>query len=216
MGGWEVLLIREEFWTGVRHLKNGMGGGYLPIFFQLLYAYFCRGHATYKSPCRSVGPSHFAFLAFLGSLRIGKFVFEHAPAQISTAPAQIISAPAQIITAPAQPPSTGAVVYTALLLTGVPSHAFGEVWSNCRNASSDLQSLMVAREREENSSASKRGNALRWSIAHDIELYGFYCATLRLYKRFVCFYSNTSKTRWKQRYQSVSGLFYLYLHIAFL
>ena len=30
------------------------------------------------------------------------------------APAQIISAPAQLITAPAQPPTTGAVVYTAL------------------------------------------------------------------------------------------------------
>ena len=87
---------------------------------------FCRGHATYRSPCRSVGPSvrpsHFAFFAFLGSLRVGKFVFELAPAQIIiapaqiiTAPAQIIAAPAQIITAPAQPPATGAVVYTALL-----------------------------------------------------------------------------------------------------
>ena len=30
------------------------------------------------------------------------------------APAQIISAPAQLITAPAQPPTTGAVMYTAL------------------------------------------------------------------------------------------------------
>ena len=63
----------------------------------------------------SVGPSHFTFFAFLGILRVGKFVFEHAPAQIITAPAQIITAPAQIITAPAQPPATGAVVYTALL-----------------------------------------------------------------------------------------------------
>ena len=81
----------------------------------LFFLCFCRGHATYKSPCRSVRrsvgpsvrPSHFAFFAFLGSLRVEKFVFEHAPAQI-------ISAPAQIITAPAQPPATGAVVYTAL------------------------------------------------------------------------------------------------------
>ena len=39
---------------------------------------------------------------------VGKFVFEHAPAQI-------ITAPAQLITAPAQPPATGVVVYTALL-----------------------------------------------------------------------------------------------------
>ena len=38
---------------------------------------------------------------------MGKFVFEHATAQI-------ITAPAQIITAPAQTPATGAVVYTAL------------------------------------------------------------------------------------------------------
>ena len=61
----------------------------------------------------SVGPSvrrsHFAFFAFLGSLRVGKFVFEHAPAQIITAPAQIIIAPAQL-------PAIGAVVYTALFL----------------------------------------------------------------------------------------------------
>ena len=61
-----------------------------------------------------VGPSHFTFFAFLGILRVGKFVFKFAPAQIMTAPAQIITAPAQIITAPAQPPATGAVVYTAL------------------------------------------------------------------------------------------------------
>ena len=93
---------------------------------QFFLAYFCRGHATYKpqfrsvgrsvgrSVRRSVGPSHFAFFAFLGILRVEKFVFEHAPAQIITAPAQIITAPAQIITAPAQPPATGAVVYTAL------------------------------------------------------------------------------------------------------
>ena len=77
---------------------------------------FCRGHATYKSPCRSVGrsvrrsvgpsvsPSHFAFFAFLGILRVGKFVFEHAPAQIITAPAQIIIAPAQIFITPAHCP----------------------------------------------------------------------------------------------------------------
>ena len=60
-----------------------------------------------RSVGRSVGPSHFAFFAFLGTLRVGKFVFEHAPAQILTAPAQIITAPAQL-------PATGAVVYTAL------------------------------------------------------------------------------------------------------
>ena len=78
--------------------------------------HFCRGHATYKSPCRSVswsvglsvrrsvGPSHFAFLVFLGILRVGRFVFEHALAQIMTAPAQIITAPAQIIIAPAHRP----------------------------------------------------------------------------------------------------------------
>ena len=58
---------------------------------------------------RSVGLSHFAFFAFLGILRVEKFVFEHAPAQI-------ITAPAQIIIAPAQPSATGAVVYTALFL----------------------------------------------------------------------------------------------------
>ena len=38
-------------------------------------------------------------------------MFEHAPAQI-------ITPPAQIITAPAQPPATGAVVYTALFVSG--------------------------------------------------------------------------------------------------
>ena len=54
---------------------------------------------------RSVGPSvTLCFFCILGQF---KFVFEHAPAQI-------ITAPAQIITAPAQPPTTGAVVYTAL------------------------------------------------------------------------------------------------------
>ena len=65
-------------------------------------------HRVGRSVRRSVGPSHFAFFAFLGILRVGKFVFEYAPAQI-------ITAPAQIITAPAQTPATGAVVYTALL-----------------------------------------------------------------------------------------------------
>ena len=49
--------------------------------------------------------SHFAFFAFLGISRVGKFVSKHAPAQIITAPAQIITAPAQINTAPAQPPA---------------------------------------------------------------------------------------------------------------
>ena len=73
---------------------------------------------------RSVGLSHFALFAFLGILRVEKFVFEHAPAQIITAPAQIITAPAQtitapaqIITAPAQPSGSGAVVYMALFST---------------------------------------------------------------------------------------------------
>ena len=79
---------------------------------------FVVGNATYTSPCRSarrsVGPSHSAFFAFLGILKVGKFVFEHSPAPINTAPAQIITTPAQLITAPAQPPATGAAVYTAL------------------------------------------------------------------------------------------------------
>ena len=76
------------------------------------------------SVCRSVGlsvgPSHFAFFAFLGILRVGKFVFEYAPAQI-------ITAPAKIIIAPAQPPATGAGVYTALLKNSsphLPSHTY--------------------------------------------------------------------------------------------
>ena len=47
-------------------------------------------------------------------LRVEKFVFEDAPAQINTAPAQINAAPALLITAPAQPPATTVVVYTAL------------------------------------------------------------------------------------------------------
>ena len=63
--------------------------------------HFCRGQCGLLVTV-SVCPSHFAFFAFLGILRVGKFVFEHAPAQIMTAPAQIITAPAQIITAPAQ------------------------------------------------------------------------------------------------------------------
>ena len=101
------------------------------------FLYNCRGHATYKPPCRSVGPSHFAFFAILGILRVGKFVFEHAPAQINTAPAQIITAPTQIITAPAQiiiapaqlimtpaqPPATKVVVYTALFHFFLPISA---------------------------------------------------------------------------------------------
>ena len=70
------------------------------------------GRSVRRSVSPSVRPSHFAFFALLGSLRVGKFVFEHAPAQIITAPAQIIIAPAQIVTAPAQQPATGAVVYT--------------------------------------------------------------------------------------------------------
>ena len=61
-------------------------------------------HRFGRSVRRSVGLSHFAFLAFLGILRVGKFVFENAPAQSMTAPAQIITAPAQIIIAPAHRP----------------------------------------------------------------------------------------------------------------
>ena len=64
-------------------------------------------HRVGRSVRRSVGLSHFAFFAFLGSLRVENFVSVHAPAQI-------ITAPAQIIIAPAQPSATGAVVYTAL------------------------------------------------------------------------------------------------------
>ena len=82
---------------------------------------FAAGNDTYKSPCRSVCPS-------VGRhLRVGKFVFEHAPAQSIIAPAQSITAsaqlitvPAQLITAPAQPPATEVAVYTALL--DAPSH----------------------------------------------------------------------------------------------
>ena len=102
---------------------NSARGEMVAQTLSLNFVFFCRGHATYKPPCRSVrlsvglsvgllvglsvGPSHFAFFAFLGILRVEKFVFEHAPAQI-------ITAPAQIIIAPAQPSATGAVVYTAL------------------------------------------------------------------------------------------------------
>ena len=63
----------------------------------------------------------------MGILRVGKFVFEHVPAQSITTPAQIITAPAQIITAPAQPPVTKVVVYTALfvnILTILPGCQF--------------------------------------------------------------------------------------------
>ena len=88
-----------------------------------------------QSVGHSFGPSDFAFFAFLGILRAGKFVFEHAPAQINTAPAQIITAPTQIITAPAQiiiaptqlimapaqPPATKVVVYTALFFIRTPN-----------------------------------------------------------------------------------------------
>ena len=76
-----------------------------------------------RSAGQSVSPSHFAFFAFLGILRAGKFVFEHAPAQINTAPAQIIIAPAQLIMAPAQPPATKVVVYTALFHFFLPISA---------------------------------------------------------------------------------------------
>ena len=87
---------------------------------------FVAGTSTYKSlcwsvgwsicwsVCWSVGLSHFTSFAFMGILRVGKFVFEHAPAQITTDPAQLITAPAKLITAPAQPPAIGVVVYTAL------------------------------------------------------------------------------------------------------
>ena len=76
-------------------------------------------------------------LCFFCILRAGKFVFEHAPAQINTAPAQIITAPTQIITAPAQiiiapaqlimapaqTPATKVVVYTALFHFFLPISA---------------------------------------------------------------------------------------------
>ena len=68
---------------------------------------------------RSVGLSHFAFFAFLGILWVGKFVFEHAPAQI--------------VTAPAQPPATGAVVYTALLelwINWVGLYTSSKIWQH--------------------------------------------------------------------------------------
>ena len=51
---------------------------------------FCRGYATYKSPCQLVGLSvrwsvgrsvTLCFFAFLGILRVGKFVFEQALAK---------------------------------------------------------------------------------------------------------------------------------------
>ena len=71
-------------------------------------------HRVGRSVSPSVGLSHIALFAFLGILRVGNVVFEHAPAQINTAPAQIITAPAQLITAPAQPPATEVVVYMAL------------------------------------------------------------------------------------------------------
>ena len=84
-------------------------------------------HRVGQSVGRSVGLSHFAFFAFLGILRAGKFVFEHAPAQVMAAPAQIITAPAQIITGPAQPPATEVVVYTALFqLYAVSTSRFRE------------------------------------------------------------------------------------------
>ena len=83
-------------------------------FFFFLRATRPISHRVGRSIGPSVGPSiglsHFAFLAFLGILRVGNFAFEHAPAQINTAPAQIIIAPAQLITAPAQPPATKVVV----------------------------------------------------------------------------------------------------------
>ena len=86
---------------------------------------FVAGNATYKSLCRSVGRSvrpsvrrsvrrsHFAFFAFLSSLKVEKFRYEYF--MVVSAPALIITAPAQLITAPAQPPATGVVVYTALV-----------------------------------------------------------------------------------------------------
>ena len=86
------------------------------------------GWSVRRSVRRSVGLSHFAFLAFLGILRVGNFVFEHAPAQINTAPAQIIIAPAQLIAAPAQTPAT--VVGTGwhwLALVGTGCHVFNLV-----------------------------------------------------------------------------------------
>ena len=72
-------------------------------------------HRIGPSVILCVRPSHFAFFAIVGILRVGKFEFEHVPAQIITAPAQGITAPAQLTTASGQPPATGVVVYTALL-----------------------------------------------------------------------------------------------------
>ena len=109
----------------------------LPILLFLLRPTRPISHRVSQLVGQSVGPSHFAFFAFLGILRAGKFVFEHAPAQINTAPAQIITAPTQIITAPAQiiiapaqlimapaqPPATKVVVYTALFHFFLPISA---------------------------------------------------------------------------------------------
>ena len=88
------------------------------------------GWSVGRSVGQSVGASHFVFFSFLGILRAGKFVFEHAPAKNNTAPAQIIiaptqiiTAPAQIIIAPAQLPATKVVVYTALFHFFLPISA---------------------------------------------------------------------------------------------
>ena len=95
----------------------------LPILLFLLRATRPLSHRVSRlvgrSVGQSVGPSHFAFFAFLGILRAGKFVFEHAPAQINTAPAQINTAPAQLITAPAHCPTardTGYIVYGRVVM----------------------------------------------------------------------------------------------------
>ena len=103
-------------------MKKNRGGK--KLFLEDLFYYFCRGPSHFAS----VRPSHLAFFAFLDNLRVGKFVFEHAPAKIITAPAQSITAPAQIIIAPAQPPATGAVVYTALFLFSSSFFLFLKSW----------------------------------------------------------------------------------------
>ena len=68
-------------------------------------------HRVGRSVRRSVRHT-LLFFTFLGISMVGKFVFEHAPAQIMTAPAQIITTPAQIIIAPAHRPRQEQ--YTAL------------------------------------------------------------------------------------------------------
>ena len=90
----------------------------------IIFLYFLLRATQPTSHCvsLSVGRSVCHTLLFMHFLAwVGKFVFEHAPAQINTAPVQIITAPAQLLTAPAQPPATEVVVYTALFFLNVRS-----------------------------------------------------------------------------------------------